>query len=46
MDMLDQFVISLLDWLARIVRSNMLFGILVAAVVAVLIAAAWWNLSN
>ena len=46
MDMLDQAIIELLDWLARVVRSNVLFGALVAAVVALAIGAAWWSLAS
>ena len=46
MDMLDQFVTCLLDWLARLVRSNALFAVAIAAVIALLIAGAWWSLSN
>jgi hypothetical protein len=33
-------------WLERVVRSNVLFAVLLAAVVSLLIAAGWWSLSR
>jgi hypothetical protein len=44
--MLDVFLGSLLAWLARVIRSNVLFGAAVVAIVGALIAAGWFVLSR
>jgi hypothetical protein len=44
--MLDVFVDNLLAWLARVIRSNFVFGAAVVAIVGVLIAASWFVLSR
>jgi hypothetical protein len=41
-DNLDVFFDNLLGWLARTIRSNVLFGAVVVATVGTIIAAAWF----
>jgi len=44
--MFDVFLDNMLAWLARVIRSKVLFGAAVVAIVGALMAAAWFVLTR